>query len=169
MLYLIRHGMPAIADYDNRHPGPGLGELGKAQAIWIAQQLRSLGIAQAFASDFTRVLETMEPFMASQGSLKPTTAIALRERDPKVEPHESLVARVQNWWAENEALILAKNTAIFSHCGPLNRILNILDPEETSFQYPFTSPHGCHTDIAGIWRLERNEGQWSGELIPCPL
>lgn len=43
--------------------------------------------------------------------------------------------------------------AIFSHCGPLNMVLDTLDPSKSMLTYPFEDEWKCRTPIAGIWKI----------------
>jgi 2,3-bisphosphoglycerate-dependent phosphoglycerate mutase len=86
-------------------------------------------------------------------NLIPKYEISLREREKEIESHESLVKRVHKWYDQNEEYILSKTTAIFSHCGPINMILEYLDPEKTIFAYPYTCQFGCHTPLGSIWEI----------------
>lgn len=167
-LYLIRHAQPDVLEYLNSYPGPDLGEAGKAQAQWIAQYLSTKQIQQIWASDYPRVLQTLTPFVEKYTDLKIQTDKALWEREPTLETHESLVQRVHSWFSMHETTIRAKTTAIFSHCDPINMILEYLDPHKTQLQYPYTSPHGCHTPCAGIWEIQLTQTGISGSLTQFP-
>ncbi len=163
-LYLVRHAKPAVNEYKG-FPGPSLGEEGKRQAQSIAQYLSDKGVEQVFMSDYTRVQETFAPFQSLNPKLIPSIQLALREREKEVESHESLVERVQEWYKEQQTVILSKNTAIFSHCGPINMILEHLDPHKNLFDYPYTCPYGCHTPLAGIWELTLDQDLIDGKLL----
>ena len=167
-LYLIRHAQPAVPDYDNRYPGPNLGEEGHRQAQWIAEVLSKKGIQKIFASDYPRVIQTLHPFMDQNPSINVQVTKALWEREPSIETHESLVARVHEWFSANKDEILSTSTAIFAHCGPINMILEYLDPRKTQLQYPYTSPHGCHTPCAGIWEIRFTPKGLEGSLTQFP-
>lgn len=168
MLYLIRHAQPLVPDYDNRYPGPDLGTEGHRQTQWITNTLQSKGIRQIYASDYPRVLQTMAPLQLLQPDVLTYTTEALWEREASIESHESLVNRVHQWFASNLADIRSANTAIYSHCGPINMILEYLDPLKTQLKYPYTSPHGCHTPCAGIWELQFTPKGIQGTLTQCP-
>ncbi len=152
MLYLIRHGQPNVETYRG-FPGPPLGELGRAQAKAIASFLDKQAVEELFASDYLRVQQTMEPFRSFCPELNCTIVEALREREKETESHDSLVQRVQNWYV-NERKEFANSTAIFSHCGPINMILEYLDPSQNILDYPYVSKHLCRTPKGGIWILE---------------
>ena len=164
-LYLIRHARPHVAGYDNRYPGPDLGEEGHHQAQWIASILQSKGIQQIHTSNYPRVLQTLQPLLLYLPETQIHTTEALWEREPSIESHESLVQRVHAWLRVEIPAIQATTTAIFAHCGPINMILEYLDPRKTQFQYPYTSPHGCHTPCAGIWEIQFTENGIQGHLI----
>jgi broad specificity phosphatase PhoE len=161
-LYLIRHAQPKVPEYDNRYPGPDLGELGIQQAQWIANALQTKGIQQIYASNYPRVMQTLAPL---NPTIRIQTTEALWEREPTIETHESLVERVHRWFSLNQSEIQNTNTAIFSHCGPINMILEYLDPQKTQLDYPFTSPHGCLTPCAGIWEIHFTTTGIEGRLI----
>lgn len=163
-LYLIRHAKPAISEYKG-FPGPSLGEEGEEQARIIADYLKDKNIQQILASDYTRVKETMQPFLLLHPHLNVNEHIALREREKEVESHSSLVNRVHDWFRVNQDMILQKNTAIFSHCGPINMILSYLDPEKTIFKYPHEDVWGCHTPLGKIWEMEWKDTFVTGNLI----
>ena len=152
-LYLIRHAKPEINEYKG-FPGPSLGEEGKDQARSIADYLKDKNIHQVLASDYTRVKETMEPFLLLHPHLNVIEYIALREREKEVESHISLVKRVHEWFSVHQDMIIQENTAIFSHCGPINMILTYLDPNKTIFEYPYRDVWGCHTPLGQIWEIE---------------
>lgn len=169
-IYLIRHAAPATMDYTNHYPGPELGETGIAQSKWIAEFLSDKSICQVFHSDFPRVVQTMYPYLSSASRPeKITPVIQLRERESSTESHESLASRVQHWLNEHFRDFMKVPVAVFSHCGPLNMILENLDPQKKIFKYPFASPHGCLTPIAGIWEIRIKNNQYSGTLIQCPI
>ncbi len=168
-LHLIRHAQPNVADYDNRYPGPDLGAEGHRQAQWIADTLQSKGLAQIFASDYPRVLQTLQPFLEINPRLPIHTTKALWEREPTIETHQSLQTRVQEWFLQSLPEIKRMPTAIFAHCGPINMILEYLDPDKAHLNYPFTSPHGCHTPCAGIWEIQFTDTAIEGELFSCPI
>jgi len=163
-LYLIRHAKPAIKEYKG-FPGPSLGEEGKLQAQAIREYLNDKGIQQVYASDYTRVKETMAPFLNSFPNLPLNEYIALREREKEVERHVSLVKRVHSWFDLNKKEILKQNTAIFSHCGPINMILTYLDPQKTIFEYPHQDVWGCHTPLGQIWEIEFSKEEYRGALV----
>ncbi len=153
-LYLIRHAQPKTLQYKNYFPGPSLGTTGKLQAQKIAAYLRDKNINQVYASDFIRVKETLQPFLAKTSkAVVPVFEKSLWEREKEIESHESLVLRVNSWISIQSSTIIP-NTAIFSHCGPINMILQYFDPDKEKLDYPYTCPHGCHTPLAGIWELE---------------
>lgn len=152
-LYLIRHAQPATTGYNNLPPGPDLGLLGQQQAEWIADTLQDRGIQQIWASDFPRVLQTLAPLHTRLPALPLHTTSALWEREASLESHESLVQRVRDWFIPRLPEFRAQTTAIFSHCGPLNMLLEYLDPEQTMLAYPYRNEFGCLTPCAGIWEL----------------
>ncbi|MBL7785974.1 MAG: histidine phosphatase family protein [Chitinophagales bacterium] len=163
ILYLVRHAEPQIAEYSG-FPGPQLGTIGKKQAIAIANFLKNRPIQQIIASDYTRVLETIEPYQIL--AQKPLYNLPeLRERENEIETHEELVTRVQTWFR----LFLTNNrynTVIVSHCGPINMILWELDYDQTILNYPFECKYLCLTPKAGIWELQiDNQILISGRLI----
>lgn len=167
-LFLVRHAQPEPQQYSNQYPGPGLGEIGKEQADWIAGELIKKQIISIWASDFTRTRESLLPFSeAVPQDIDIQFSTALREREPTLESHESLNDRVKDWFSNAHSDIYSNTTAIFSHCGPLNMILEYLDPEKEHFHYPYRSAFGCHTPIAGIWEIDLD--QVSGKLIQCPI
>lgn len=168
-LYLARHALPGVPDYDNRFPGPGLGPEGITQARWMARYLSQVELDVVWASDFTRVKESLKPILECSNNtvLDIQYTIALREREPTEESHNSLDARVKGWFSSILSNMPQKRTAIVSHCGPINMILEYLDPHQTHFEYPFRCSFGCLTPIAGIWEIELNP--LSGKLIQCPV
>ncbi len=163
-LYLIRHAKPEVSEYKG-FPGPSLGEEGREQAKAIANYLKDKKITQILASDYTRAKETMVPFLSTHPHLEVKEYIALREREKEIEPHISLVNRVHGWFQANEAMIIQENTAIFSHCGPINMILSYLDPQKTIFDYPHQDIWGCHTPLGKIWEIDFLPVKCSGYLI----
>ncbi|OQY41955.1 MAG: hypothetical protein B6242_16685 [Anaerolineaceae bacterium 4572_78] len=169
-LYLIRHAEPETLDYDNFFPGPNLGTKGHAQAKVIADYLHDKQITKIYSSDFRRVVQTMQPFLKlTSPHIQPSFVKALREREASVESHASLVERVQTWFQKIEHELTTYHVAIFSHCGPLNMILEYLDPDKNILDYPFTSPHGCHTPLAGIWMLRLEDELKHGYQIQVSI
>lgn len=164
-LYLIRHAQPEVQEYSNLFPGPNLGNEGKQQAISIAKVLANKGIEQILASDYPRVQQTIAPLLEMYPHLPVQYYQALWEREPTVETHESLKQRVQVWLTSSSSVIKGKTIAIFSHCGPINMILEYLDPHKTQLQYPYTSLHGCYTPCAGIWEIHFNPTGITGTLL----
>lgn len=163
-LYLIRHGQPEVKTYKG-FPGPALGVEGVAQANKIAHFLQSKDIQQIFASDYKRVAQTLAPFHSLNPNIKVIKQLELRERENETESHVSLEERVHFWFKANQLAIFKKNTAIFSHCGPINMILTYLDPNKQLLDYPFTDAFGCHTPIGCLWELEFNINTVRGFLI----
>ena len=168
-LYLIRHAQPATTGYDNLPPGPDLGPLGQQQSAWIADTLQDRGIRQIWASDFPRVLQTLAPLRARLPALPLHTTPALWEREASVEAHESLVQRVRDWFLPRLPEFQTQTTAVFSHCGPINMLLECLDPQQTQLAYPFHNEFGCWTPCAGIWELHFTATGIRGQLHPCPI
>jgi broad specificity phosphatase PhoE len=164
MLYLIRHGQPSKKKYSG-FPGIGLGEQGKKEALEIFNILKEKKINKVFLSDYTRVIQTAEPFINATAHL-PMTVKALRERENEIESHESLVNRVHRWCEENYKILVNNNVAIFGHCGSLNMVLSFLDPQKEFFHYSFTDSYLCHTPIGGIWEINLSTNK--GELIFIP-
>lgn len=150
ILYLVRHAEPKIANYSG-FPGTDLGAVGKEQAIRIGNFLKKKSISQILASDYTRVLQTVEPYI-NFTQQKIEKIIALRECEKETETHEELVERVQDWFKvflQNQN----QNTVIFSHCGPINMILFYLDPHRKILTYPYECNYLCLTPKAGVWEL----------------
>lgn len=167
-LYLVRHAMPAVSSYHNLPPGPDLGTLGQQQAEWIADTLQGRAIRQIWASDFPRVLQTIAPLHGRLPAIQVHTTPALWEREASVESHESLVQRVQGWFLARLPEFQAQTTAIFSHCGPVNMILALLDPEQEHLKYPFVNEFGCLTPCAGIWEVRFTPAGIQGKLQLFP-
>lgn len=164
-LYLIRHGKPEIDTYAG-FPGPKLGMIGKQQAALICTILKYRNVKRILSSDYIRVIETLEPLLIDVPDIHYSSAIELRERENEFETHESLVVRVQSWFESNIQSITQNDTAIFSHCGPINMILYSLDPEKNLIKYSFEDQFKCLTPIAGIWELEFDGDHFTrGELI----
>lgn len=164
-LYLIRHGQPEIDLYAG-FPGPKLGMIGKQQATHICTIIKSRNVKKLLSSDYIRVIETLEPLLIEVPDIHYSSVIELRERENEFETHESLVVRVQSWFESNIQSITQNDTAIFSHCGPINMILSYLDPEMNQITYPFEDQFKCLTPIGGIWELEFFGGHFNkGELI----
>jgi probable phosphoglycerate mutase len=63
-LLLIRHGLPLRADDTS---DPPLSEVGRGQALQVAQRLAGEPIDAVFASTMRRAIETADPFAASAG------------------------------------------------------------------------------------------------------
>lgn len=164
-IYLIRHGQPEVAQYAG-FPGPELGALGHQQALAIRDFLTDCNINRVLCSDYTRALQTAQPFLAAHPALPWSIAPALRERENETETHESLVQRVQHWFANALPQFQHQNIALFGHCGSVNMILDHVDPEQTLLHYPYTDKYGCHTPTGGVWALELNgAGHVQGELV----
>lgn len=151
ILYLIRHAQPCVNQYAG-FPGPPLGDIGLRQAQNIANFLKQQNIEQIFTSDYIRVQQTLQAFHLVRPHIPITQSIALRERENQIESHESLVQRVENWFVQTVDTLPAQ-TAIFSHCGPINMILQYLDSQQTILDYPFCCPYLCLTPKGGIWEL----------------
>ncbi len=164
-LYLIRHGQPEIVEYSG-FPGPNLSLHGHRQAITISEILCNKEIEIALSSDYTRSIETANPFLDSNPRIQFLRTIELREREKENESHESLKDRVQTWFKDNVGIITNTNSAIFGHCGSLNMILFHIDPNQIIMEYPFEDKFKCLTPIGGIWELEfKNNNFVSGQLI----
>lgn len=164
-LYLIRHGQPELAEYAG-FPGPKLGTLGQMQAEEIGRILKSKKIKQVHTSDYSRTIETAKPFLKNCSSIDYSEVIKLREREKEIESHESLVVRVQSWFAENIDTITNQDTAIFGHCGSINMILIYLDSDLTLMKYPYVDNYKCLTPLGGIWQLNFEKDKFiGGKLI----
>jgi len=164
-LYLVRHGQPEISEYSG-FPGPKLGQKGIQQAHKIAEILSKKGITKVLGSDYTRVIETVQPFLTKNKQLAYLQIIELREREKEFETHESLVCRVQNWFRDYQMNLRNENSAIFGHCGSLNMILHYLDTKLDKMVYPYKDQYHCLTPIGGIWELEfENNKLINGSLI----
>jgi broad specificity phosphatase PhoE len=164
-LYLIRHGQPELTEYFG-FPGPKLGTKGRRQSEEICNILKSKNIKTVLSSDYTRVLETLKPFLKAMQRIEFSEIIELREREKEVESHESLVHRVQSWFLNNLDTITKKETAIFGHCGSINMILFNIDPDLKIMNYPFEDKYKCLTPIGGIWELNFENSKFKGgELI----
>ncbi len=167
ILYLIRHALPGLKDYDNRFPGPGLGNLGRLQGKWIQQQFSAKRVDIIWASDFVRTLETAT-FLKSQfpqATFRPDRR--LRERQANEESHESLVARVSEWFHEDFQTVSQEGAVVVAHGGSINMILNLLDSGYLHFEYPFLDQYEVRTPIAGIWTINLQNQQ--AELLQCPI
>lgn len=165
-LYLIRHALPAIASYDNRPPGPGLGELGMRQAQWIQEFIAPLLPLQVYSSDFTRSLDTARTALGPKFKDCLNIDGRWRERQAEEESHASLLDRVSNWWEECHS----KNNTdqiVVAHGGSINAMLEILDPTSRIFHYPYRDQWGIYTPIAGIWEIDISDHQ--AQLHPCPI
>jgi len=164
-LYLIRHGMPDVSEYSG-FPGPNLGPLGRRQSNAICEFLRDKDVRTVLASDYTRVIQTAKPFVESKPEVKYAEIAELRERENDIESHESLVIRVQEWFASNLEALTQQNTALFGHCGSINMILLYLDGEQKLMNYPYEDQYKCLTPIGGIWELNFQNGLFiGGELF----
>ena len=164
ILYLVRHATPNCKEYEG-FPGPPLGEAGRKEAKRIALFLGEKPIEKIYTSDYIRVLETLNPYRINHQEVPTEIIIPLRERENKMETHESLVQRVHQWF-ESISPSLKGQTIIFSHCGPINMILEYLDKHKTILTYPYECPYLCLTPKGGIWQLEIEKGQLkNGELF----
>lgn len=152
-LYLVRHGEPEERNYRDMDyfPGSDLGETGKAQAVQIAWALKDKNISQIFSSDFARSKQTVAPF-ANVMSLSPVYCSELRERASR-ESKSSLVFRAGDWFDSRSIDIERCNTAIFSHCGFINVILDRLDFYKNKLEYFYWDRFGCLTPWGGVWEL----------------
>lgn len=163
IVYLVRHAEPEINEYSG-FPGPNLGDIGKKQAQNIANFLQKKNIKNLLASDYIRALQTLEPYQINTKREAEKLAV-LRERENELETHEELVARIETWFKQF-LLAETENTAIFSHCGPINMILFYLDREQKILDYPFECEYLCLTPKGGIWELHiKNQKLISGKLI----
>jgi broad specificity phosphatase PhoE len=166
-LYLIRHAQPAPEVYDNRYPGPGLGELGRKQSEWIAAKVAPEGIATIFCSDFERTLQTASELERRSGIAPIYPAPELRERQAEEESHESLKNRVHKWMEDHLEFLKSFPCAIVAHGGSLNMILEFLDPFGDRFQSPYCDPYGVKTPIAGFWKIDLKFRK--ATLSQCPI
>jgi len=162
ILYLVRHAEPSISEYKG-FPGPELGDSGKRQALKIADYLKDKPVNRILTSDYTRVLQTVTPYR--ELTKHPVEKLKiLREREKQSETHEELVKRIYMWFN----LFLQKedkNTAIFSHCGPINMILFYLDNNLKIMNYPYVCEYQCFTPKGGVWELYiENQELIKGEL-----
>lgn len=165
-LFLIRHALPAPTSYDNRPPGPGLGEKGIRQAEWISQFIGSYLPARIASSDFTRCMETAQILIASSQESSLEIDIRWRERQAEEESHASLLARISDWRESLNGKTKPVQIVV-AHGGSINAMLELLDPNCTQFSYPYRDQWGIFTPIASIWEIntERNQAQ----LHPCPI
>lgn len=166
-LYLIRHALPSPAQYDNRPPGPGLGKVGQLQAEWLAKQLGNEGIRRIYASDFLRTVETAKIIVEATKIPEIQFDVRLRERQAEEESHESLVARVGAWWADEYPEIRQEVTGVVAHGGSLNMVLELLDRGYAGFYYPYCDSYEVRTPIAGYWKIAFNPIE--AQLYTCPI
>ena len=164
-LVLIRHGKPDIG-VDSGFPGPHLEPTGITQAMTIAKVLNNKNIQAVYQSDYTRVLDTAKPFLEAGKPKYVESCIGLREREKRLESHESLVCRAQGWLQSQMPVMSRQNSAVFSHCGPINIILEYLDPGHDLMEYPYIDEYFCRTPMGGVWELVFDDsGFRSGHLI----
>lgn len=154
-LFLIRHAEPEFKEYSG-FPGPKLSELGYRQSEYILSLLVHENVNRIFISDYLRVIETIQPFTNIFPDIVVEKVMELREREKEIETHESLLQRVYSWFDFNKSKFVKSNIAIFSHCGPINMILQYLDPNHNKLSYPFVCKYGCFTPKGGVWKLSLN-------------
>lgn len=167
IMYLVRHALPGVIPYDNHFPGTGLGDMGKRQAQWISGFLENEKIECVWASDFTRTIETAAVICTRFPNLELSYDVRLRERNPEVETHESLVARVSDWYQSTIEKLVQERTMVVAHGGSINMILNCIDPGFQEFDYPHIDKYDVRTPIAGIWKVDIHAR--TAELTQCPF
>lgn len=153
-LLLIRHADFDKVDGMNDFPGPSLNNDGLNQSVILSNYLNSHGLKfNIITSDFTRCLQTIQPFIVSQKSVA-LTEPSLRERNPLKEPHLSLDKRVKEWFRFNLSNLIKSDNIIISHCGPINMILEEINENHKSISYTYEDSFLCHTPKAGIWEID---------------
>ena len=139
MIFLVRHGEAAAA-WGN-HPDPGLSELGRKQAEAVAEQLQTLGAAQAITSPMQRCRETAQPFERALGVTAPVVEEVSEIDTPSyVTDRVTWLKRYMDgtWaaegsehlpWRDRMMARLAKAedaTVVFSHFVAINAIVSAL-------------------------------------------
>jgi len=139
-LYLVRHGR-ATAGWDV-DPDPGIDELGRSQAVAVADRLAGLGPMPVISSPLRRCRETSEPLAAAWQrpvSIEPrVTEIPSPEGIPMDERVAWLRAAMQGTWADlglrytafrDEITAALRSpevdTVIFSHFIAINAAIGV--------------------------------------------
>jgi len=164
-LYLIRHGQPEVEAYSG-FPGPKLSLQGHKQSLAISNILADKKIRCVYSSDYTRAIETANPFLANHPNVEFIKVSELREREKETENHKKFAHRIEKWFSHNLSTLTERNTAIYGHCGTINVILFHLDMQHTKMKYPFEDEFRCYTPMGGIWELRFDDNNFKeGELL----
>ncbi len=157
-LIILRHSEFDKSRDMNVYPGPGLNQTGRLQSDILAAYFSDQHINHLFTSDFTRCIETGIPLSVLK-RIRMEHVIALRERDPEQETHQSLNDRVKKWFVHEKNILLKSNTLIISHCGPINMLLDEIHNNELPITYTYSDEYLCHTPKSGIWIFESSNGK----------
>lgn len=166
-LLLIRHGETPVNIAGNMHKtndSVGLSELGRDQALQLANACKAQGVDRLYSSPEKRALETAE-IIAQELGLETQVMEGLRERDwgawegksfTEIKPTLDAMTLEQRYifkppggetWQEMDQRLFGavqrivrqdnKVSAIITHAGAIRALIPLLsgEPKETSFQY----------------------------------
>jgi broad specificity phosphatase PhoE len=158
-LYMVRHGRAAAGFGESMDPG--LDELGRSQALAVAEKLKSLGPLAILSSPLARAQQTAAP-LAKLWSAKPAIEEAVAEiPSPKGVTLEARVAWLRklmagSWrdvspelaaWREHciaTVGAMPRDTVIFSHYVAINVIAGAATGDDRVVAF---SPDNCSVTV----------------------
>lgn len=160
-LYLIRHAQPFYNEPVPYHipPGPGLTEVGMAQAAALGPMLGVSGIERVVSSPLRRCTMTAEPLAAALG-VDVVIDEDLREGQPG-EAEAVVTARMLRAALTHSD---ARVVALVSHAAPLTWLLRSLTRDEIVL--PPKDRRGNHLAECMVWGVYNKAGRWIARHLP---
>lgn len=165
--FLARHAAPQWgwpAPY-NVCPGPPLSDLGRRQAVEVADFLATQGIAAIYTSPFARARETAEAVAVRLGC-PPVPWPDLSEGGPG-EGEVALRVRVLRGWAAICTGEYRGPVVVVTHGAPLRVILRALNDGRVNLD-GYVFDYGNPAPPGGVWRAQHQGAQWDLALVFQP-
>lgn len=165
-LYLIRHAAPdrSTGVPYQIHPGPPLTEVGRREAVELAEWLEGRGVERVLCSPFERTTQTAAAIVDRLG-LDVTFVEALREGAPG-ERIEQITPRVAELLAQVDDSPL-RSVAFVTHGACVKALLEHTTLGRIDLKGHMYDNGNC-APTAGVWHGTRFDDMWRWELIWRP-